>query len=536
MPNELFPKDGFKLTIPIFKAYEEDGDVYIMGLGGDTEPDDQDERLTSECIEDMKRQVQEGHIPLIQAHWNAAGQVITTGEWFDELGQVVDIIVTPQGQLFPKILMDMDMETSRSLVKKIHRGKKLGLSYGGKPEQWHIEFTPDGKTVKVFDRIKLWHFVPTTRPVYSRNLNRPLEIVAKSVTSDEWERAARIAVDSIDFHDYERREEVVAIYKSFKEEVGNSNAGDKLAGPGFESHVADTESGLSDSDFAWTSFAYQKMSSSEREKANKGEHRKLPYSVKGESSEAGWRAAWNAVHVSRGGLDFSGGPRRETVIRKLLASKPKGIEVTKSKDDENVFCVEGVTLSAVENVEEIEILKAVHPDIFKSKSGGKNSMELKDVKEVMELILPSMLDKAVDIKLKSFKDEQDKGFAALTKSLGDISEALKSKKDVSADGAALKSEDVSKIVLDTLKDKMGEMAQAALKSRQDGEKPGETKKEPVEQFREDVVALCKGEKSFEDFKDEKYVAKLKSQMEAVSAEVFHNMAGTDPSKVEAVYK
>jgi hypothetical protein len=531
---ELFPKDGFKVTIPIFKAYEENGDIYVMGLGGDTEPDDHGERLTEECIADMKLQVQEGHIAMIRGHWNAAGQVITTGEWDDELGQVVDIIITPQGQMFPKILMDMEMPLSRSLVKKIQMGKKLGLSYGGKVEQHHEEFTPDGRTIKVFDKIKLWHFVPTTKPVYSRNLNQPLEIVAKSISSDEWARANRVEVsDSINFHTYERREEVLAIYKSVRED-GNMNGGDKLAAKWFQGHGAATEGTLTDSDFGWLSFEYQKMSAEERDKADKSKHRKLPFKVHGVVYEDGWRAAWNAVNGARGGMDFSGGPSQEVVVRKLLSSKPKEVTVTKSENGQ--FCVEGVMLSEIENPEALEVLRSVEPDIFETED-KQMDMTMDMLKEIIGM----NVDKMLDAKLKSHSDETDKKILAITAGIGEIKEALKSKKDAAGDDAVLKAEDVKKLALEAMKDSMGELAKAALKAKPDAGS-GEDKKDPEEQFRADVVAICKGEKTFEDFENGddkhalKYVAKLKSEAERVSAEVFYNICGTDPGKVETILK
>jgi hypothetical protein len=237
-------------------------------------------------------------------------------------------------------------------------------------------------------------------------------------------------------------------------------------------------------------------------------------------------------------MSFSGGHSKEATIRKLLSAKPDGITVTKSEGKDDEFCVEGVTLSAIENGEEIEILKSQHPDIFKPK-GDVQTMDFKleELKEIVGMIVDSSLETKMDAKLKSFKEDNDKNFANLTKSIGEMTEALKSKKDATGEDSVLKSEDVAKIVEDTMKEKVGELAQAALKAKQDGVEPGKgDTKDPKEQFNEDMIALCKGEKSFEDFSDVKYVAKLKSTMELVTAEVFHNIAGTEPGKVDSVFK
>lgn len=81
---------------------------------------------------------------------------------------------------------------------------------------------------------------------------------------------------------------------------------------------------LDDGDFAWLSDAYKAG------KASKSEGRKLPYKIHGKVNEAGWRAAWAAVNGSHGGTDFGGGPDMAAVKAKLLADKPKDIQISKA--------------------------------------------------------------------------------------------------------------------------------------------------------------------------------------------------------------
>lgn len=212
--------DLFTIAIPILKAYkDEDGNVYLRGLGGDAEPDfdpkaKRVERLSIPCIEDMKKQIAESKIPLIPRHWDRGGSVITSRpEWDDEMGVAVDAFISISGQIFPLIKLDMDNSKSQQLFKAIEKKKKkLGLSWGGKPIQWHTEILPDGQIVRVFDKIELWHFAVTTKPVNGRTLNNPLKIVAKSV---DWETADTIETKSATQEDdYPDRAEVLAIYKS----------------------------------------------------------------------------------------------------------------------------------------------------------------------------------------------------------------------------------------------------------------------------------------------------------------------------------
>jgi len=223
----------FQIAIPIFKAYQdEDGNMYLTGLGGDDQPDydprqKRTERLTTECIADFKQQVAEKRIPLVPRHWDRSGIIINDKpEWNDELGVVVDLIITPSGQMFPKIKLDGDNPDSRFLYKQVlpveqgGKGKKLGLSWGAFPLKWHTEYTETGLEIRVFDKMELWHFVPTTRPITGRSLNNPLRVAAKSV---DWDSGERIKIDhAVIQEDFPEREAVEAIYKSFRESEGKT--------------------------------------------------------------------------------------------------------------------------------------------------------------------------------------------------------------------------------------------------------------------------------------------------------------------------
>lgn len=216
----------FRITIPILKAYkDEDGNFYIRGLGGDAEPDydpkvKRIERLSLECIKDFQRQVQMKDIPIIPRHYERGGAVITNKpEWDDELGRVVELIVNPYGQMFPLIKLDMDNSRAETLYRKIRRGSQLGLSWGGLPIAWHTEFDENGMEVRVFDKIELWHFAVTTKPVNGRTLNNPLKIVAKSI---DWSDAEAVKTGNVTTEvEYPERQEVQAMFKSFRDSDTN---------------------------------------------------------------------------------------------------------------------------------------------------------------------------------------------------------------------------------------------------------------------------------------------------------------------------
>lgn len=142
----------------------------------------------------------------------------------------------------------------------------------------------------------------------------------------------------------------------------------------------ESENDLDDADFAWLSDEYKKMSKEEKEKSNKAEHRKLPFKVHGKVNEAGWRAAWAAVHGARGGVDFSGGSSKEEVIKILLANKPKGIEIKEEHNEEEI--------------EKQEFKEPVQPDItkipiisvgkHKASNGKEREFTADDLKRIAE--------------------------------------------------------------------------------------------------------------------------------------------------------
>jgi hypothetical protein len=83
---------------------------------------------------------------------------------------------------------------------------------------------------------------------------------------------------------------------------------------------------LDDGDFAWLSAKYKAGDES------KTDGRKYPYRIHGRVDPDGWRAAWSFI-AKADDAQFDGGPSKAATIKKLLADKPKGINVAK-KDSE----------------------------------------------------------------------------------------------------------------------------------------------------------------------------------------------------------
>lgn len=315
-------------TIPIFRAFDENGEWIIEGIGGDAEPEDiYNTRLSVACIKDMKEQVLNKEVPLLRSHWDEQGKGIRKAQWFEAMGEVVDMLITPAAQFFPRIVLDKADKYAKKLFTAIQRGKKMGLSFGGGEVAAHNETFRDGRIVKVFDKLDLWHFVPTTQPVYGRNLLSPLAFISRSI---DWNSAENREVETDEYESgYADREKVFAIFREVKESLCKEDDDpDVMREKWFQRHGVQTESELDDGDFAWIS--------------DDGKTRKLPFKVHGQVFEDGWKAAWNAAHGSRGGMNFSGGPSQGEVLAKLLQHKPEGVEVARSeKEPDESFIIEG---------------------------------------------------------------------------------------------------------------------------------------------------------------------------------------------------
>lgn len=204
-------------TIPIFRALDENGEWILEGMGGDDEPEEiYNTRVSLACMRDMKEQIVNKEISLLRSHWDEQGKSVRRAKWFESMGDVVDMLITPEAQFFPRIILDKSDKYAQKLFTAIQRGKKMGLSFGGGEVETHMETYRDGRIVKVFDKLDLWHFVPTTAPVYTRNLNSPLAVISRSV---DWNSAENRTTEKDEYSDgYPDREKVYAIYREVKEQ------------------------------------------------------------------------------------------------------------------------------------------------------------------------------------------------------------------------------------------------------------------------------------------------------------------------------
>jgi len=158
----------FKIMVPLAKAVEEDGVLYVEGIASDTGLDLQKERISLKGQESM-------------ASWARKGVVVLGGEadhykiaFDDDLGKVVDGAVTDNADFYIRSELDKDNPRAVGLWKSLANGKQLGLSVFGKVTAYSQD---DG--VPTIDGVNLTRVMVTPSPANPRTW---LESIAKSFT------------------------------------------------------------------------------------------------------------------------------------------------------------------------------------------------------------------------------------------------------------------------------------------------------------------------------------------------------------------
>lgn len=171
----------FQKIIPVTKAFEKDGDLFIEGESSGPELDLDRQFMTPECIQGMAEQVNKNPVLYLDEHQKKGVD--------SELGTVVGAEVTPQYHM--KTLTKLDRDNSKAVLlwTKVNKGKKFGQSIAGHVAGLATKVI-DGVVYKGFSRIVLDHIANTTKPSWAPSLGT---LVAKSLEEDgfDWETAPK---------------------------------------------------------------------------------------------------------------------------------------------------------------------------------------------------------------------------------------------------------------------------------------------------------------------------------------------------------
>lgn len=173
----------FKYTLPITRAYEQDGELFIRGEASGPEVDLFDTRMDPALIDSFAGQIQtrnaEGQ-PLVYRDTHNPDGVLT------ELGELVEASVTDTQHLYVTVRLDRDNPASRHLHTQLQRGKKYGMSIGGTVVDYVDEYVESiGRVIRRFTNVVLDHIANTTMPAWTPSLGTVLTRAVEKALTEE---------------------------------------------------------------------------------------------------------------------------------------------------------------------------------------------------------------------------------------------------------------------------------------------------------------------------------------------------------------
>lgn len=166
---------GFEVRLPLAKTWEDDaGDLWVEGVASSTCVDRQSERMSREAIEAMSRA--QG-VALLPGHHSGR---------LRELGTIEECWVD-NDEFRVRGRLDRTNPDARRLYQRLCRGRRCGLSVGGRVRQAHWETDQaTGRPVRVIDDVELDH-IALCRPSDAANPNAYLSAMGKAagIESDD---------------------------------------------------------------------------------------------------------------------------------------------------------------------------------------------------------------------------------------------------------------------------------------------------------------------------------------------------------------
>jgi hypothetical protein len=172
--------NNWKITIPVDRAEEQDGGLFLYGQASGPERDSHGTEMDPTAIQDFADQivsrVSDGDpLPYLDHHMKDGV--------LRELGEVVDGSVSDDYRLNIKVRLHPDNPAAAYLHSRIKRGKQYGMSIAGDGVQYRMIDDPSsGEKVIRFLKIKLKEISNTTRPSWVPSFGT---VLARSIEGEE---------------------------------------------------------------------------------------------------------------------------------------------------------------------------------------------------------------------------------------------------------------------------------------------------------------------------------------------------------------
>lgn len=176
----IMTTNNWKITIPVDRAEEQDGGLFLYGQASGPERDSHGTEMDPTAIQDFADQIvsrtNDGDpLPYLDHHMKDGV--------LRELGEVVDGSVSSDYRLNIKVRLHPDNPAAAYLHSRIKHGKKYGMSIAGDGVQYRMIDDPSsGEKVIRFLKIKLKEISNTTRPSWVPSFGT---VLARSIEGEE---------------------------------------------------------------------------------------------------------------------------------------------------------------------------------------------------------------------------------------------------------------------------------------------------------------------------------------------------------------
>lgn len=169
MPESTNPQ--FNLVVPItgytIRKDAKGVEKYVLtGLASNTDIDLTGERMAKSAITAMAKSLETNKVYLNNEHGS---------DWDDDFGEVTKLWPTDNYELMMEAELDPDHYRTKTLIKALDKGKKLGLSIGGYVLDAAKEFVDEvGAMVMTYKDISLFHVAITGTPAVAETWVTPI--------------------------------------------------------------------------------------------------------------------------------------------------------------------------------------------------------------------------------------------------------------------------------------------------------------------------------------------------------------------------
>ncbi len=165
------PNQNFKIVAAItgytLRKDASGVEKYVLsGMASNANIDLTGERMADTALAAMAKSLEANAVTINNEHGN---------DWDDDFGEVTRLWVTDSHELMMEAELDPDHYRTKTLIKALDKGKKLGLSIGGVVKEAAMEFFADlGRKVMTYKDIALFHVAITGTPAVADTWVTPI--------------------------------------------------------------------------------------------------------------------------------------------------------------------------------------------------------------------------------------------------------------------------------------------------------------------------------------------------------------------------